>query len=71
MEDLEKAKGIIMALPLGDAVGSPSEFLSLSQIPVEYGISDISDFIDDAQISIAIVEALIKNLRIRLPLRLI
>jgi len=60
-----------LALPLGDGIGTPTEFLSLSQIPVEYGISDISDFVDDAQMSIAIVEALIKNLRIGLPLRLI
>lgn len=35
--DLEKAKGIIFGLAIGDAVGYPTEFMSLSQIKQRYG----------------------------------
>jgi ADP-ribosylglycohydrolase len=64
--DLDKAKGIIYGLGIGDALGRPTEFLSLSQIKSEYGqdgITDLPDpalYTDDTQMSIAIAEALIK-----------
>ena len=64
--DTDKAKGIIYGLAIGDALGYPTEFMSLSRIKAEYGQSGIKDlpnpalFTDDTQMSIAIAEALIK-----------
>jgi len=66
MKDLDKTKGIIFGLAIGDALGWPTEFMSLSQIRSRYGNSGITDlpdsalFTDDTQMSIAIAEALIK-----------
>ena len=63
---IDQAKGIIFGLAIGDALGCPTEFLSLSQIKDRYGDSGIKDlpnpalFTDDTQMSIAIAEALIK-----------
>ncbi|MFH1930446.1 MAG: ADP-ribosylglycohydrolase family protein [Pseudomonadota bacterium] len=34
--DLDKAKGIIYGMAIGDALGRPTEFLPLSQINSEY-----------------------------------
>jgi ADP-ribosylglycohydrolase len=65
--DLEKAKGIIFGLAIGDALGCPTEFMSLSRIKQQYGEAGIQDlpdpalFTDDTQMSIAIAEALIKT----------
>lgn len=65
--DLNKAKGIIYGLAIGDALGWPTEFLSLSSIKKKYipnGITDLinpAHFTDDTQMSIAIAEALIKS----------
>ena len=66
--DTEKAKGILFGLAIGDALGYPTEFMSLSQIKGEYGPQGIqglpkspSLFTDDTQMSIAIAEALIKT----------
>ena len=63
---MDKAKGIIFGLAIGDALGFPTEFMSLSRIKIEYGPSGIQDlpktpalFSDDTQMSIAIAEALI------------
>jgi len=65
--DTDKAKGIIFGLAIGDALGFPTEFMSLSTIKSKYGSSGIKDlqktpalFSDDTQMSIAIAEALIK-----------
>ncbi|MFC1868755.1 ADP-ribosylglycohydrolase family protein [Thermodesulfobacteriota bacterium] len=64
--DLDKAKGIMYSLAIGDALGRPTEFMSLSSIKRTYGeegIADLPDpafYTDDTQMSIAIAEALIK-----------
>lgn len=64
--DLDKAKGILYGLAVGDALGRITEFISLSAIKTKYGekgIQDLPDpalFTDDTQMSIAIAEALIK-----------
>lgn len=61
----EKALGIIYGLAIGDAMGYPTEFLSVHRIKAEYGPEGISTlpepalFSDDTQMSIAIAEALI------------
>jgi hypothetical protein len=65
MKDFDKTKGIIFGLSIGDALGWPTEFISLSQIKSRYGKTGITDlpesafFTDDSQMSIAIAEALI------------
>jgi ADP-ribosylglycohydrolase len=65
-EDLQKAKGLIYGLAIGDALGYPTEFKTLDRIKSEYGpdgIVDLPDpalFSDDTQMSIAVAEALIK-----------
>lgn len=66
--DTDKAKGIIYGLAIGDALGYPTEFMSLPRIKEIYGPSGIQDlpktpalFTDDTQMSIAIAEALIKS----------
>jgi ADP-ribosylglycohydrolase len=64
--DLDKAKGVIYGLAIGDALGAPTEFLPLPKIKAEYGekgIQDLPDpalYTDDTQMSIAIAEALIR-----------
>jgi len=66
MMDLNKAKGIIYGLAIGDALGRPTEFMSLSQIKAKYGQEGITDlpepslYTDDTQMSVAIAEALVK-----------
>ncbi len=62
----KKAKGVILGLAIGDAMGAPAEFMSLDQIKRTYGgqgIKDLPDpatYTDDTQMSIAIAEALIR-----------
>lgn len=65
--DLNKARGIIFGLAIGDALGRPTEFMPLSRINKNFGPGGITDFpespalfTDDTQMSIAIAEALIK-----------
>lgn len=64
--NLDKAKGVIFGLAIGDALGAPTEFIKLLEIRRRYGPKGISDlpepalFTDDTQMSIAIAEALIK-----------
>jgi len=64
--DLDKAKGVIFGLAIGDALGAPTEFIKLPEIKRRYGTKGISDlpdpvlFTDDTQMSIAIAESLIK-----------
>ena len=64
---VDKARGIIYGLAIGDALGYSTEFISLSQIKEKYGSPGIQDlpkapafFTDDTQMSIASAEALIK-----------
>lgn len=63
--DEDKAKGLIFGLAIGDALGYPTEFMSLSRIKEKYGeegIRDLPDpalYTDDTQMTIAIAEALI------------
>ena len=60
--DLDKAKGIIYGLAIGDALGRLTEFKSLPQIKSEYvkeGITDLPEpplYTDDTQMSVAIAE---------------
>lgn len=64
--DLNKAKGVIFGLAIGDALGAPTEFLKLEQIKTRFGKDGIRNlpaaalFTDDTQMSIAIAEALVK-----------
>ena len=64
--ELDKARGMIYGLAIGDALGRVTEFMSLSAIKTKYGekgIQDLPDpalFTDDTQMSVAIAEALIK-----------
>ncbi|MBN1105481.1 MAG: ADP-ribosylglycohydrolase family protein, partial [Deltaproteobacteria bacterium] len=66
MANLDRTKGVIYGLAIGDALGAPTEFLTLDRIKATYGqggIRDIPDpalFTDDTQMSIAIAEALIR-----------
>ena len=64
--DLDKARGVIYGLAIGDALGARTEFLKLDQIRARFGKDGIRDlpvqalFTDDTQMSIAIAEALVK-----------
>lgn len=65
--DLNKAKGVIYGLAIGDALGAQTESLKLSQIRAKYGEDGIRDlpspalFTNDTQMSIAVAEALIRS----------
>ena len=67
MDEIEKAKGVIYGLAIGDALGWPTEFMSLDAIKTKYGERGIRDLpdpalsTDDTQMSIAIAEALIRS----------
>jgi len=58
---LEKAKGVILGLAIGDAMGAPAEFMTLGQIKRVYGargirdLPDLAVYTDDTQMSIAIL----------------
>jgi ADP-ribosylglycohydrolase len=67
----DKVQGCILGLAIGDALGYPTEFMSLSQIHEQYGPNGVQDFepssdhppgtfTDDTQMSIAVAEALIE-----------
>jgi ADP-ribosylglycohydrolase len=67
----ERFHGCILGLAIGDALGYPAEFMSLSQIHEEYGPRGVQDFkpsgfhpagrfTDDTQMTIAVAEALIE-----------
>jgi len=64
--DLNKAKGVIFGLAIGDALGARTEFMKLGQISAKYGKDGIKDlpapafFTDDTQMSVAIAEALVR-----------
>ena len=63
---IDRAEGMIYGLAIGDALGYPTEFMSLSAIKDRYGdegIQDLPDpalYTDDTQMAITIAEALIK-----------
>jgi len=42
---LEKAKGVILGLAIGDAMGAPAEFMTLGQIKRVYGARGIRDLL--------------------------
>ena len=62
-----KAEGIIYGLAIGDALGRPTEFMSLSAIKEAYGQNGITKlpepalYTDDTQMTVAIAEALVKT----------
>lgn len=62
--DFDKAKGVILGLAIGDALGKPTEFLSADGIKINYGPLGIQDlpepapYTDDTQMSVAVAEAL-------------
>jgi ADP-ribosylglycohydrolase len=64
--ELERAKGILLGLAIGDALGYPTEFMSLGEIKARYGPQGISDlpepalFSDDTQMTLAVTEALVE-----------
>lgn len=64
--DSDKAKGLIFGLAIGDALGYPTEFMTLDWIKADFdpdGIRDLPEspalFSDDTQMSMAVAEALI------------
>ena len=64
---LDKSMGILYGLAIGDALGKPTEFISLPEIKKSYGekgiieLPDPAFFTDDTQMSILIAEALSKS----------
>ncbi|MBI5594798.1 MAG: ADP-ribosylglycohydrolase family protein [Elusimicrobia bacterium] len=63
----DRSRGMMLGLAIGDALGSPAEFLSLGQIKERYGPNGVSDYVkdkamftDDTQMSIAVAEALLE-----------
>ena len=65
LTDIGKANGITYGLAIGDALGFPTEFMTLDRIKPKYGpggIMDLPDpalFSDNTQMSIAVAEALV------------
>jgi len=66
-KDLLRIEGIMLGLAIGDALGSPTEFINLEKIKEQFGkdgIQELPDpalFTDDTQMTIAIAEALINS----------
>lgn len=66
-ENLNRAKGMLYGLAIGDALGRVTEFTSLHSIKSTYGLDAITDlpepalFTDDTQMSVAIAEALVRS----------
>ena len=64
--DLDKARGMLFGLAIGDALGAPTEFLTLGRIKTHYGYKGIQDlpdpalFTDDTQMALAIAQALVQ-----------
>ena len=71
--NIDKAKGIIFGLAIGDALGYPTEFLSLRQIKAEFGSNGISDlpkapalYTDDTQMThslTTLIEKTVEDIR--------
>ena len=66
-ENLNRSKGMLYGLAIGDALGRATEFMSLHDIKSAYeedGITDLPEpalFTDDTQMSVAIAEALVRS----------
>ncbi|MFC1850884.1 ADP-ribosylglycohydrolase family protein [candidate division CSSED10-310 bacterium] len=64
--DINKIKGMLFGLAIGDSMGRPTEFMTLAEIKQKYGPSGIQElpdpalYTDDTQMTIAIAEALVK-----------
>jgi ADP-ribosylglycohydrolase len=60
----EQAQAIIMGMALGDALGRPTEFMSLAEITAQFGAAGIREpvkpiqYTDDTQLALAVGEAL-------------
>ncbi len=72
MDTINRFRGCIYGLAIGDALGFPNEFLRLLQIREKYGESGLEDFkpayglpagsySDDTQMSLALARAIIKT----------
>lgn len=63
---VERAKAVLFGLALGDALGWPTEFLSLSTIKERYGPDGIQEppnpalYTDDTQMTLALTEGLLE-----------
>jgi ADP-ribosylglycohydrolase len=69
----DRARGMMLGLAIGDALGSPVEFTDLDKIKKTYGARGIRDYIrdtgmftDDTQMSMSVAEALIEAGRLPL-----
>jgi len=71
MDLAERFEGCMLGLAIGDALGYPTEFLSLSEIRARYGPAGVQEFessgfhppgsyTDDTQMSIAVAQALVE-----------
>jgi len=62
-----RAKGMLYGLSIGDALGKPTEFISLKDIKDKYGKDGIQDlpapalYTDDTQMTLSIVKALLDS----------
>ena len=67
---LEQIRGCLLGLAIGDALGAPVEFMSLSAIKERYGAAGITDletwsgfpagsYTDDTQMTISTVEGML------------
>ena len=63
---LDTARGLLYGLAIGDALGAPTEFMTLERIRARYGPEGIQDLpnpalcTDDTQMSLAIAKALMR-----------
>lgn len=68
-DETSKARGVLYGLAVGDALGRPTEFLTLDRIKKVYGEAGIRHlpepamYTDDTQMSLAVAEALYCFLR--------
>jgi ADP-ribosylglycohydrolase len=66
ISERERARGMLLGLAIGDALGWPVEFLDRTRILAQYGRSGITEppdpatYTDDTQMSLAVAEALIE-----------
>jgi ADP-ribosylglycohydrolase len=66
MTSLDQAAAVLFGLALGDAIGCPTEFMTLEQIKAKYGRRGIPEppapalFTDDTQMTLALTEGLLE-----------